>query len=239
MSKKTGSDFWSRRKAAVREAEEREKVELEEQFAQEKAASLEEMTDEEVFKELELPNPDELQEGDDFKPFLQTVVPERLRRRALRHLWTLNPTLANVDGLVEYGEDFTDAATVIEGLQTTYQVGKGMLKHIEKLAEQAEAKAQAADEDGFDSEADTDEIAAAKPAVAELAGDPDLPTQEEDASFSPETKSKLSLTENEDTLHSVLSGYDDSVELEDREIEPSASNSEAAITQRRMRFNFS
>ena len=43
---------------------------------------------------------------------------------ALRRLWKVNPVLANVDGLVEYGEDFTDSATVVENLQTTYQVGK-------------------------------------------------------------------------------------------------------------------
>ena len=39
--------------------------------------------------------------------------------------------------LVDYGEDFTDSATVIENLQTTYQVGKGMLKHVEEMARQA------------------------------------------------------------------------------------------------------
>jgi hypothetical protein len=46
----------------------------------------------------------------------------------------LNPVLANVDGLVDYGQDFTDNAMVVEGLQTAYQVGKGMLSHLEKLA---------------------------------------------------------------------------------------------------------
>ena len=50
--------------------------------------------------------------------------------------------LANLDGLVDYGEDFTDSAPVIENLQTAYQVGKGMLKHVEALAE-AEAAKQA------------------------------------------------------------------------------------------------
>ena len=48
--------------------------------------------------------------------------------------------LANVDGLVDYGEDYTDAACVIEGLQTAYQVGKGMLAHVEEMARQAEAQ---------------------------------------------------------------------------------------------------
>ena len=38
-----------------------------------------------------------------------------------------------VSELVEYGEDFTDAATVIDNLQSAYVVGKGYLdKVIEK-----------------------------------------------------------------------------------------------------------
>jgi len=65
------------------------------------------------------------------------VVPEAIRRRALRTLWRSNPVLANVDMLVDYGEDFTDSATVVANMQTAYQVGKGMLKHVEEMARQA------------------------------------------------------------------------------------------------------
>jgi len=65
---------------------------------------------------------------------LNTALPQRLKQRALRQLWKLNPALANLDGLIDYGEDFTDSATVIDDLQTTYQVGKGMLRHIEAMA---------------------------------------------------------------------------------------------------------
>ena len=68
------------------------------------------------------------------------AVPDRIRRRALRRLWLSNPALANLDGLLDYGEDFTDSATVVENIQTAYQVGKGMLKHVEELARQAEAE---------------------------------------------------------------------------------------------------
>ena len=57
----------------------------------------------------------------DFTPFMQSKVPEFLRRRALRALWRLNPVLADVDGLVDYGEDYTDAAMVIDGMQTAYR----------------------------------------------------------------------------------------------------------------------
>lgn len=134
-------DFWSRRKAQVQaeeaaEAQAREAAER----AQEHAA-LEEKSDAELLEEFDLPDPDTLEAGDDIRGFMNKAVPDRLRRRALRRLWRLNPVLANVDGLVDYGEDFTDSATVIENMQTAYQVGKGMLKHVEELARQAEEKA--------------------------------------------------------------------------------------------------
>ncbi|MEH6727162.1 MAG: DUF3306 domain-containing protein, partial [Hyphomicrobiales bacterium] len=71
--------------------------------------------------------------GDDFTAFMKTVVPARIRNRALRKLWLSNPALANVDMLVDYGDDFTDAATVIPGMTTAYQVGKGIVRKIEEL----------------------------------------------------------------------------------------------------------
>lgn len=131
-------DFWSKRKAAVAaeteaelEARNRAEIALQHQ-------SLEEKTDEEILAELELPDPDSLKMGDDFSAFMGKAVPDRIRRRALRTLWRSNPTLANIDGLVDYGEDFTDSATVVENLQTAYQVGKGMLTHVIEMAKQAE-----------------------------------------------------------------------------------------------------
>ncbi|MEM9844968.1 MAG: DUF3306 domain-containing protein, partial [Pseudomonadota bacterium] len=91
-----------------------------------------------ILAELDLPEPESLQEGDDFSAFMAQAVPDRIRRRALRVLWRANPVLANLDELLEYGEDYTDAATVVENLQTAYQVGRGMLEHVEKMARQAE-----------------------------------------------------------------------------------------------------
>lgn len=136
-----GADFWSRRKAQV-EAEARAEAraaQAAEAAAQE--AALAEKTDEELCAELGLPDPDTLGPGDDFRAFMARAVPERLRRRALRRLWTSNPVLANLDGMIDYGEDFTDSACVIENLQTAYQVGKGMLAHVEEMARQAETEA--------------------------------------------------------------------------------------------------
>ncbi|WP_294622919.1 DUF3306 domain-containing protein [uncultured Roseovarius sp.] len=135
------SDFWSRRKAKVLEEQQDEMRASERREAAERDAELEAKTDEDVLEELGLPDPDALQPGDDFSAFMAKAVPDRIRRRALRRLWLSNPALANLDGLLDYGEDFTDSATVVENLQTAYQVGKGMLKHVEELARQAEVKA--------------------------------------------------------------------------------------------------
>ena len=88
---------------------------------------LDSLSDAEVLEKLKLPDPDEMKAGDDFSVFMDGAVPTRLRNRALRKLWLSNTTLANLDELVDYGEDFTDAATVVENLQTAYKVGRGFL----------------------------------------------------------------------------------------------------------------
>lgn len=153
------SDFWSRRRAAVAaEAEAEVQAAVVAEQAEEQA-KLDELSDEELLAKLELPNPDEMQQGDDFAAFMKQAVPERLRRRALRRLWTSNPVLANVDMLVDYGEDFTDSAMVVENLQTAYQVGKGMKAHVEELARQARALEDAAEEAPEEAPADLPEDA--------------------------------------------------------------------------------
>lgn len=135
------TDFWSRRKAGV-EAE--AQVAVQAQQAEEAAvlaADQAEKTDIELLEELGLPDPDNMMMGDDFSAFMSKAVPDRLRRRALRRLWLANPALANLDGLLDYGEDFTDSATVIENMQTAYQVGKGMTEHVLEMVRQAEEEA--------------------------------------------------------------------------------------------------
>ena len=133
-----GDDFWSRRRARVAAEQEAEAAEVAAAARQAAEEALEEKTDAEILEELDLPDPDEMQQGDDFSVFLKETIPARIRTRALRRLWTSNPVLANVDGLLDYGEDFTDSAMVIENLQTAYQVGKGMTAHVEELARQAQ-----------------------------------------------------------------------------------------------------
>ena len=155
-----GLDFWARRKAAV-EAEAAEEARLaEEAVRAEREEAVAERSDEDILAELNLPDPDSLVEGDDFKAFLTDAVPARIRTRALRRLWRVNPVLANVDGLVDYGEDFNDASFIVENMQTAYQVGKGMTKHVLELARQAAEEAEAEDAPEVE---DTPEVAPEAP----------------------------------------------------------------------------
>jgi len=118
--------------------------------AQEKPALQDEFegkSDEEILSILELPDPETLKLGDTVEKFMEGRVPERIRLRALRAFWKTNPVLANIDGLDEYCEDYTDAAMVVENLQTIYQVGKGYavqaLDALESLADDEAADALA------------------------------------------------------------------------------------------------
>lgn len=133
-------DFWSRRRQAVAEEARTEGLAEEAALAAEAEAALAERSDDDLLDELGLEAPEDLQSPEAVREFLSSTLPQRLKTRALRRLWRLNPVLANLDGLVDYGEDFTDSATVIENLQTAYQVGKGMLAHVEEMARQAEAE---------------------------------------------------------------------------------------------------
>ena len=166
-----GSDFWSRRKARVEAEELAEAKAREASDLAAREAALEEKSDAEILEELGLPDPDSLQEGADFKAFMAKAVPDRIRRRALRRLWLSNPALANLDGLLDYGEDFTNSATVIENMQTAYQVGKGMMAHVEELARQ-----DAAREAGEDPFAVPDRDATDAAALAQAGAD-DAPSE--------------------------------------------------------------
>ena len=118
----------------------------------------------------DLPHPDDLTSQSDYSAFFSPDVKEAVRNLALRRLWRSNPVLANVDGLVDYGEDFTDAATVIANMKSAYQVGRGYARdEPEEVAGDVE-EADAADEAAVSADADTpdaDEGRAAEGEVAE------------------------------------------------------------------------
>lgn len=103
-------------------------------------------TDAQLLARLGLPDPETLVEGDDVSRFMRETVPAHLRRLALRRLWRLNPALGHVDGLLDYAEDFTDSATVVENMQTVYEVGKGAARRFleaQEAAREAAAREEA------------------------------------------------------------------------------------------------
>lgn len=183
-----GGDFWSRRREAVAAETQAETLAREQEELAVEQAQLEERSDEEILAELDLPLPEEMETTDQVQALLKSTVPQRLRTRALRRLWRLNPVLANVDGLVDYGEDYTDAALVVENMQTLYKVGKGMFDKVEEA--KAEAKAKLAKAAAAEAEAEAEEAAkAADAANATPDTDPDAgqAVSADDAAFLPET----------------------------------------------------
>lgn len=72
----------------------------------------------------------------DFRVFMEKGVPEELRNKALRKLWTTNPIFSETDGLDDYCEDFSDAVWAAPGLETAYKVGQGFMTD-EEVAEWA------------------------------------------------------------------------------------------------------
>ena len=78
--------------------------------------------------ECDLPDIDSLGAGSDFTAFMKDGVPAALRRLALRKLWASDPAFNVIDEMVEYGEDYTNAATVVEGMKSAWEAGRGYAK---------------------------------------------------------------------------------------------------------------
>jgi hypothetical protein len=95
-----------------------------------------------------LPDIESLTYESDFTVFMRKEVPAELRKRALQRLWRSDPVLANLDGLVEYGEDYTAIGTAKQLVRTAYRVGRGMLQQAAEpaAADTAEASEQAPEE---------------------------------------------------------------------------------------------
>lgn len=101
MSKDAGGEGflsrWSKRKAEVREQEQKPAAEP----APPPAA------EEEEIDLATLPSIDSLTAESDFSVFLKKGVPLALRNAALRKLWLTEPSVVNYKALVEYNWDFT------------------------------------------------------------------------------------------------------------------------------------
>ena len=144
--------------------------ELDDAQAENEASEEAALSDEALLEKYDLPDPETVDDEAGLDKFFKGDMPERLRQMALRRVWRLNPLFRFADEMVEYGEDYTDAATVVEGMQTAYQVGKGYLKKVTEAleGEATEASGDATDgtktkaadsreEDTADSDEDSDE----------------------------------------------------------------------------------
>ena len=129
-----------------------------------------------------LPDIDSLDKESDFTVFMQDGVPEELRARALRKLWTTDPVLANLDGLNDYDEDF--GAILKAGAKWMQRIAKAEKKIA--AAEKEDGPAGAADarpaEEGSETDSpapeSADTVAAAESAVGE---DEDADTDTDDS----------------------------------------------------------
>ncbi|MGI9449597.1 MAG: DUF3306 domain-containing protein [Geminicoccaceae bacterium] len=137
---------WSRRKAEARAADDNTSADL--QVDQEAPPS--ETDTEQVNRPpaAALPDIDKMEAGSDFSVFMQAGVPQELKTKALRKLWRVKPELANLDGLIDYGEDLTGSFKVVDHLKTAYEVGKGFLKDDEE--QEAKEIASEAEHDAAD-----------------------------------------------------------------------------------------
>lgn len=107
-----------------------------------------------------LPDVESLDESSDFSVFMQNGIPEELRTRALQRLWRLDPSFGHIDGLLEYGEDFTGTGLAAEVVNTAYKVGKGMMSE-ETDPTDAETVAAPTDDDQADDASDNEATASA------------------------------------------------------------------------------
>lgn len=124
---------------------------------------------------------DTLNYRDDFTVFMRSWVPQSLRNRALKRLWSSSDVFEVLDGLAEYDEDYTDAATIIGEIKTSWKPGRGFA-HDEAVAEgedeavageTAEASADERQAGSDDASADDEEAAASKSEAAAVESEDD------------------------------------------------------------------
>lgn len=132
---------------------------------------LDEIKESESFDDFDF---DSLEYDSDYTRFMKSGVPESVRKRALRKLWGSNPILANVDGLNDYDDDFTDAALAVKGLlKTAHKAVGGYLTDEEREASYSEearkAGAEPVEDEGEEQVVDEDYLGDAEDADVETA----------------------------------------------------------------------
>ncbi|MEP1209913.1 MAG: DUF3306 domain-containing protein [Rhizobiaceae bacterium] len=161
---------WSKRKLAVANEEAEvdgavERPDAESVAAQEAELQARLQANREAAEAVDL---DSLDEESDFSVFMKAGVPELLKKRAMASLWRTSPVFANVDGLVDYDDDFGSPDLIMKTFKSAYEIGKGYFDEDDEDDEDDEGEDGEDGEDKSDSE--VDETAAAEP-VDESASD--------------------------------------------------------------------
>ena len=146
---------WSKRKAAIKNEnpaladdesldDQNQALAAEEKPEASLEAAEDDLTDEDLCTKYELTHPDQCEDPEQLDDFFNRPLPDRLKQLAMRRMWRLNPLFRFADEMVEYGENYTDAATVLPDMQSAYKVGKGYFDKL--MAEKAEAEDAVADD---------------------------------------------------------------------------------------------
>lgn len=141
---------WSRRKRAAREEEALEAKpapETVKEPADAEAIAAREAELEANRKAAEAVDLTKLGEKCDFSVFMKDGVPHLLRKQAMAALWRSNPVYANLDGLVDHGEDYGSPDLIMKTLKSGWQVGRGYLKELPAAPDSAVTAADAGDAD--------------------------------------------------------------------------------------------
>lgn len=196
---------WSRRKSESREnlphedpagegeaedgADKSEIARLADEGPEDKDAEAEAETQltEEDFKDFDF---EALNFDSDYQQFMGKGIPEAIQRKALRKLWSSNPILANIDGLNDYDEDFTDAALAVDAIKTAYQVGRGYLTDddLEEMSKIGPAGADDLDGDVYVAAADDGTAETTPESAPETTEDADVARADDDLSADPTTE---------------------------------------------------
>lgn len=123
---------------------------------------------------LDLPDIDSLDRDSDFTVFMKEGVPAHLRNLAMRKLWASDPVLANLDGLIDYGEDFTDiksgvfeaVKTVLDSNDQDGNVAEQPAAQSTEAATDPETAQTGPDSEGEAGEPTDDDMAQGNPAIA-------------------------------------------------------------------------
>lgn len=180
---KDGEGFsarWSRRKTAERERANGEELErpLEPAENELKTSALKNTaakaeTDPETETEIapeDLPDIETLDKDSDYTPFLQTGVPDGLRRLALRKLWLSDPAFGFLDGLNDYDENYSAIGIIAQEITTSYVPGRGFMDQEDPEEEPREEIGEKSGAVDISQSDDADEIIE-DAEIADTAGD--------------------------------------------------------------------